>query len=67
MARITSQKAAQMIGGQFRLVLAACQRARQFDKTDVLKNKKADGITIRALKDIENGTYTWDDYLRNKK
>ena len=67
MARITSQKAAQAIGGQFRLVLAAAQRARQLDKKQFLGTRKQDGVVIQALKDIEDGTYTWDDYLRNKK
>ena len=67
MARITSQKAAQAIGGQFRLVLAAAQRARQLDKTQFIGSKKKDGVVIQSLKDIEDGTYTWDDYLRNKK
>ena len=67
MSQITSQKAAQAIGGQYKLVLAASQRARQLDKQTVFKNKKEHGIVIRALQDIEDGLYSWEDYLRDKK
>lgn len=67
MARITSQKAAQQVGGHFRLVLIAAQRARQYDRTQFINDKKKEGITIQAIRDIEDGTYTWDNFLRDKK
>jgi len=67
MARITSQKATQAIGGQFKLVLAAAQRARQLDKNEFLSRKKGEGITVSAIRDIEEGRFTWDDYMENFK
>ena len=67
MARITSQKAAEAIGGQFRLVLAAAQRARSLDKKQFIGDRKKDGIIIQSLKDIEEGRYSWDDYLKDRK
>ena len=67
MARITSQKAAQAVGGQFKLVLAAAQRARQLDKNEILSRRKGEGITVSAIRDIEEGRYTWDDYMENFK
>lgn len=66
MARITSQKAAAQVGGHFKLVLAAAQRARQFDRTEFVGDKKKNGITLQALRDIEDGVYTWNDFIRNK-
>jgi len=67
MSRITSQKAAQQVGGHFKLVLVASQRARQLDRSQFIGNKKGTGVTLQALKDIENGLYTWEDYIRDKK
>jgi DNA-directed RNA polymerase omega subunit len=64
MARYTSQEAAKQVGGQFRLVLAAVQRARQLDKQDL---PRKEGIVISAIRDIEEGRYTWEDYLKNFK
>jgi DNA-directed RNA polymerase omega subunit len=67
MARITSQQAAQAIGGQFKLVLAAAQRARQLDKNEILSRRKGEGIIVSAIRDIEEGRYTWDNYMENFK
>jgi DNA-directed RNA polymerase omega subunit len=67
MSRITSQEAARQVGGHFKLVLAASQRARQLDRTQFIGNKKGNGVTLQALKDIEDGSYTWEDYIRDKK
>ncbi len=67
MARYTSQIATENVGGQFRLVLAAAQRARQLDKNETLPRRKGEGIAVAAIRDIEEGRYTWDDYMLNFK
>ena len=67
MARITSQKAAQMIGSQFDLVLVAAQRARELRSgTQPLVDTKNDSC-ITALKEIELGLYTKQDYVNSLK
>jgi DNA-directed RNA polymerase subunit omega len=67
MARITSQKAAQMIGSQFDLVLVAAQRARELRSgTQPLVDTKNDSC-ITALKEIEMGLYTKQDYVNSLK
>jgi DNA-directed RNA polymerase omega subunit len=63
MARITSQLAAQMIGSQFDLVLVAAQRARELRSDSPAKILTKNGACITALKEIEQGLYTKQDYL----
>ena len=63
MARITSQLAAQMIGSQFDLVLVAAQRARELRSGSPAKVQTKNGACITALKEIEQGLYTKQDYL----
>jgi DNA-directed RNA polymerase subunit omega len=63
MARITSQKAAQMYGGLFDLVLGASQRAREINRGSAPKVKCNNGSLITALKEIEQGLYTKKDYM----
>jgi DNA-directed RNA polymerase subunit omega len=63
MARITSQKAAQMIGGQYDLVLVAAQRARELSKGSQSRISTKNGPCITAIKEIEQGLYTKQDYL----
>jgi DNA-directed RNA polymerase subunit omega len=63
MARITSQKAAQMVGSQFDLVLVAAQRARELRNGSVPRLESKNGPCITALKEIEEGLYTKADYL----
>ena len=63
MARITSQLAAQMIGSQFDLVLVAAQRARELRSGSLAKVQTKNGACITALKEIEQGLYTKQDYL----
>ena len=65
MARISAEKAVEAIGNRFDLVLIASQRARE------LKNgsaKRVDGTdastTVTALREIEQGKYTKQDYLK---
>jgi DNA-directed RNA polymerase omega subunit len=65
MARITSQLAAEKIGGQFKLVLVAAQRARQLKRNDDLPKRKGEGIVVSAIRDVEEGRYGWDEYIQN--
>jgi len=65
MARITSQKAALQVGGQFQLVLIASQRARELIRGSTPKLDSKNGPMITALKEIEEGLYTKKDYLNS--
>jgi DNA-directed RNA polymerase omega subunit len=67
MARITSQKAAQAFGGLFDLVIGASQRARELRRGSQPKIKTDNGPVITALKEIEEGLYTKEDYLKTLK
>ena len=70
MARITSQKAGQMYGGLFDLVLGASHRARELRRGSPPRVKTTNGPVITALKEIEEGLYTKAEYmktLRGKK
>jgi DNA-directed RNA polymerase subunit omega len=64
MARITSQKAAEMIGSQFDLVLVAAQRSRELRNGSTPKVESKNGPCVTALKEIEQGLYTKEDYLK---
>jgi DNA-directed RNA polymerase omega subunit len=64
MARITSQKAALRFGGLFDLVLGASQRARELKNGSTPKIKTDNGPIVTALKEIEEGLYTKEDYLK---
>ena len=64
MARITSQKAAIAAGGLFDLVLVASQRAREIRRGSPTKAEPGHGPVVSALKEIEDGHYTKEDYLR---
>jgi DNA-directed RNA polymerase omega subunit len=67
MARITSQKAALKFGGLFDLVLGASQRARELRRGSAPKVKTDNGPVVTALKEIEEGLYTKNDYLKSLK
>ena len=64
MARITSQKAAEAVGGLFDLVLVASQRAREIKRGSPTTAEPGHGHIVSALKEIENGDYTMQDYLK---
>jgi DNA-directed RNA polymerase omega subunit len=65
MARITSQKAAQMYGGLFDLVLGASQRAREIRRGSTPQVSCDNGAIVTALKEIEEGLYTKKDYMNS--
>lgn len=67
MARITSQKAAQVYGGLFDLVLGASQRARELRRGSTPKVACDNGPVVTALKEAEQGLYTKEDYMKSFK
>lgn len=65
MARITSQKAIQAIGGnQFLLIVMAAHRTRQLSTGRVkpLVDTKGDKWPVVAIREIEEGKYTKEEY-----
>ena len=65
MARITSQKAIQAIGGnQFLLITMAAYRARQLStgRAKPQVDTKGDKWPVVAIREIEEGKYTGQDY-----
>ena len=67
MARITSQKAAKMIGSQFDLVLVAATRARELRNGSKPRVESKNGPCVTAIKEIEEGLYTKQDFLEKFK
>jgi DNA-directed RNA polymerase subunit omega len=67
MARITSEKAAQQYGGLFNMVLGATQRAREIKNGSTPRVICDNGPIVTALKEIEEGLYTQEDYLKTIK
>lgn len=67
MARITSQQAAKKIGGQFELVLVAAQRARELKSGSRPMIDSKNDSCVTALKEIEMGLYTKQDYMNSLK
>lgn len=65
MARISSEEAVKAIGNRFDLVLVASQRARELKNGSKQKVEGTDAsTTITALREIEQGLYTKEDYLK---
>lgn len=65
MARITSQKAIQAVGGnQFLLITMAAYRSRQLStgRARPLVDTKNDKWPVVAIREIEEGKYTEEDY-----
>jgi len=65
MARITSQKAIEAVGGnQFLLIIMATYRARQLStgKAQPLVETKGNKWAVIAIREIEEGKYTKEDY-----
>ncbi len=67
MARITSQKAALKYGGLFDMVLGASQRARELKQGSRPRIETNNGPVVTALKEIEEGLYTKQEYLKSIK
>ena len=63
MARLSSQKAAAMVGNRFDLVLIASARVRELQKNYAPKVMCKNGPIVTALREIEAG-YIGRDYLK---
>lgn len=55
MARITSQKAVEMVGNRFDLVLIASARVRELKHKYAPKMVTQNGVMVTALREIEEG------------
>ena len=63
MARITSQKAAEMIGNKFDMILIAAVRSRELKRGHAPKVNCSNGPNVTALREIEEG-HIGRDYLK---
>ena len=62
--RLTSELAVEQIGNRFALVLVASQRARELKNGSMPRVAEAGKTFIStALREIEEGKYTYNDYL----
>lgn len=68
MARISAEKAVEIIGSRFDLVLVASQRARELKHgSRPMTDNPGQSVTVTALREIEEGKYTKEDYLKTLK
>lgn len=63
MSRYTSQLAVEKVGNRFDLVLVAAQRAKEL-QLGARSLLTGDGPIVTALKEVEAGMYTKQDYLQ---
>lgn len=64
MARYTAEKAAEMAGGRFDLVLMASHRARELKKGHAQRVEGTDATSVvTALREIEEGKYTRSEWI----
>jgi len=63
MARVTSQKAAEMIGNRYDMILIASLRARELQKKYLPKLTCENGVAVTALREIEEG-FIGREYLK---
>lgn len=64
MARVTSQAAVEAIGNRYNLVLAASQRSRELKNGSMPRTSDVGSShNVTALREIEEGKYTFQDYL----
>lgn len=63
-SRLTSELAVEQIGNRFDLVLVASQRARELKNGSMPKiSNPGNTVISTALREIEEGKYTYKDYL----
>jgi len=64
MSRLSSEKAVEMIGNRFDLVLAASQRSREIKNGSIQRVDGKDASpNTTALREIEAGKYTLQEWL----
>lgn len=67
MARITSEKATQVIGNKFEMILVAAARARELARGARPLVKSNNGTVVTALREIEEGKIDKTEYLRKRR
>lgn len=69
MARVTADIAKQKMGSQYDLVIVASKRAREIANGSPSNHIKVKGENpiITAIREIEVGAYTKEDYFNTKK
>lgn len=67
MARITSEKATQVIGNKFEMILVAAARARELARGSRPLVKSNNGTVVTALREIEEGKIDKTEYLRKRR
>ena len=68
MAQTSADEAAAAVGGsRFNLVLVASQRAREIKRGSMPKVDGNNGPIVTALAEIEQGHYTYEDYIATVK
>jgi DNA-directed RNA polymerase subunit omega len=67
MARITSEKATQIMGNKFEMILVAASRARELAKGSKPLVNSNNGVVVTALREIEQGKIDKTEYLRKRK
>jgi len=67
MSKVTSDKAAEIVGNRFELVLIATDRAREISKGSSPRLRTNSKPTSAALEEIEEGLYTKQEWLENKR
>lgn len=66
MAKLTADKAARAVGDQYLLVLMAAQRAKELKRgSQPLVETKKNSELIVAIREIEQGLYTTEDYRKS--
>lgn len=66
MARYTSEAAAAAFGGRFAMVLGASHRARELKNGSPQRVEGKDATTVvTALREIEAGKYTQEEWLQS--
>ena len=63
MARFTADKAAQVVGSKFDLILIAAIRARELRNGHNPLVKKGNGVVVTAIREVEEG-YIGREYLK---
>lgn len=67
MARITSERATEVMGNKFEMILVAAERARELAKGSRPLVKSNNGAVVTALREIEAGKIDKKEYLRKRK
>jgi DNA-directed RNA polymerase subunit omega len=67
MARITSERATEVMGNKFEMILVAAARARELARGSRPLVESSNGNIVTALREIEAGKIDKLEYLRKRK